>query len=141
MSGRANVKEEDRLDELEGLLRRLAAIGEEIERNRRHLEHLAAEFDRVDSAIRAASLAPAPFHEKSVPNMVLDILADAEGPMSAKEIAMGVMALQGGRGADTADLKQLTHRVCVSLWVQNQKGLVQKIEAAGSRFRWQRRVQ
>jgi len=141
MSGSASLREDDRSDELQMLFRKLADIGNEIERNRRHLEQLAAEFDRVDSVIRAVSRLPAPAQERSIPNMVLDILADAPGPMSAREIAMGVMALQGQGAADTANLKQLTHRVCVSLWVQNQKGLVQKIEAAGSRFRWQRIVQ
>jgi len=69
--------------------------------------------------------------------MVLTALAGVEKPISGREIAERILQLQGLDANDRAQLKAMTHRVCVSLWVQNQKGLVRKIEAGRSRYRWE----
>jgi metal-dependent HD superfamily phosphatase/phosphodiesterase len=42
--------------DLQALLGKLRDIGDEIARNRHHLEHLSLEFSRVDSVVRAAGL-------------------------------------------------------------------------------------
>jgi len=143
---RTGLRLSDNVTTLQALHRKLSDIGDEIARNRRHLEELAVEFDRVDSAIRAVSVAerPAPCPpasaappERSVPSMILDVLIAARNPMSAREIAQHIVKGQGLDANDRDCIGPMTHRVCVSLWVQHQKGLVRKIEAGRSRFRWQ----
>ncbi len=132
--------------EFQTLLRRLGDIGNEIARHRTYLEQLATEFNHVDSVVRAAGRAvkqdfvpPAleGGREKSVPAMIADVLAGAQNPMSAREIAQDILKRQGFDASDRAHVKPMTHRVCVSLWVQNQKGSVRKIEQSPSRFRWE----
>lgn len=146
MSRDAGVHPSDNATELQTLLRKLSDIGGEIERNRQHLEQLALEFNRVDSVIRAATGPSRPdarpqvadvLPERSVPNMIRDVLAGARNPVSAREIAEKILEPQRVDGNYDARLKAMTHRVCVSLWVQNQKGVVRKIEQSSSRFRWE----
>src|SRR5690349_18904570 len=96
MSRDAAVHLSDNATEVQTLLRKLSDIGDEIARNRQHLEQLSLEFNRVDSVIRAASGPSRPeawpsavdvLPERSVPNMIRDILAGARKPVSAREIA------------------------------------------------------
>ncbi len=145
MAHSAGVNPAEGAAELQTLLRKLTDIGDEIERIRQHLEQLSSEFGCVNSAIRAVSgsARPEPAHEvqmpdaRSVPSMVLRVLAATERSLSARDIAIEIMTLQALDIADAGRLKNMTHRVCVSLWVQNQKGLVRKIEQSRSRFRWE----
>jgi len=141
MSPDAGIYPHDKATELQALLRKLSDIGDEIACHRQRLEQLTLEFHRVDAAIRAASASapPAagqPLPDKSVPNRVLDVLAGARNPMSAREIAHDILKPQGLDESDPR-IRSMTHRVSVSLWVQNQKGLVRKIEHSPSRFRWE----
>lgn len=145
MSSTASLSPDDDATDIQALVCKLGEIGDEIERGRRHLEHLVVEFNRVDSIIRAVSgqeksaghrLMLGGTVERSVPNMILQVLEGAEEPMSAREIAQEIVKLQGADASCVALLKPIMHRVCVSLWVQNQKGLVKKTEVGRSRFRW-----
>ena len=142
----AGVDQGDDLKELYALVEKLSDIADDINHKRRRFEQLALDIRRMDSAIRikSAGMEPGGLHkmpvtasERSIPSLIMDILAGAQDPMTSREVALGIMKMQGLDFANTAVRNRIIHRVSEALWVQMQKRLVRKAEPATSPIRWE----
>lgn len=146
MLDNAGVDQGDDLRELYALVEKLSDIADDINHKRRRFEQLALDIRRMDSAIRVKSAGidrdgphtmPVNASERSIPSLVMDILAEAKDPMTSREVAVGIMKMQGLDFANVPARNRIIHRVSEAMWLQMQKRLVRKAEPATSPIRWQ----
>ncbi len=121
----------------------------EITRNRRDLQRLAAEFQRLDAAIRdlkgsaladpeAGDRQPRPAGPSDVTRILFESLDTAEAPMTSRVLALRVMDALGLDARDKAVAKHTVRRVCVCLWEQVQRGHFRKAEPKTWPLTWER---
>lgn len=143
---KAGVDQGDDLRELYALVEKLSDIADDINHKRRRFEQLALDIRRMDSAIRIKSAGmdrdeppkvPVNASERSIPSLVMDILAEAQDPMTSREVALGIMRLRGLDVANAPVRNRIIHRVSEAMWVQMQKRLVRKAEPGASPIRWE----
>ncbi len=146
MSDSAGMDQGETSNELYTLVRKLTDMADDIDHKRRCLEELALEVRRMDSGVRNKRAAmvpgspakvPVAASERSIPSMVLEILATAQAPMTSRDIALGIMKMQGLDPANVPVRNRIIHRVSETLWVQTQKRLVRKAGPARSPIQWE----
>lgn len=132
-------------DDISTLIRRRAQIRDDIARSCQDMQRLAAEFERVEAAIREMSssddvtpVTPAALETRSgMARIIFNALNEAEAPMTSRALATRVMEeldLDSGNGAVR---KHVIRRVCVYLWEQAQKGRFRKVQPEATPLRWE----
>ncbi len=72
----------------------------------------------------------------SVSQMVLGLLSTAAKPVTAREIATLIFRVKRNQSDTVGTVSEMVRSVCVCLWTQSQKGLVQKVEPRSWPNRW-----
>jgi hypothetical protein len=134
---------EDRSHALSGLVTKRAEIAGRIVEARTALRQLLIDLDHVDAAIRIFDpdfdvdgirpKAPAaPFavsYRGEFVRVVLDVMREAKGPMTTKEIARHVMAGRGLNAADAVALQLFGRRTRALLYHYQERGMIRSIKA------------
>lgn len=135
---------------LNALVRKRAEIAGQIEYNQLSLRHLIAELDHIDAAIRIFNPAidigairskPVPPRHAAfkgeVTRVVFDMLRDASGPLTSRDIALSLMEQRGLNPNDRGLSVIMVKRICACLRVQKQKGLVRNAVSLGNLQGWE----
>jgi hypothetical protein len=138
---------------LSGLVGKRAEIAGQITQTRATLRQLIADLDHVDAAIRIfdpefniegirpkapAALFPVSFRGEFV-RVILDMMREAKGPVTTKEIAMHVMRGRDLNTADPALLALFMRRTRGLLYHYRERGMIRGIQAnepGRRRFNW-----
>ena len=138
---------------LSGLVAKRAEIAGQITQVRVTLRQLIADLDHVDAAIRIfdpafdiegikpkapTALFPVYFRGEFV-RVILDMMREAKGPVTTKEIALHVMTGRGLSTTDAAMLALFTRRTRALLHHYRKRGMVRGVqgnEPGRRRFNW-----
>jgi hypothetical protein len=144
---------ENRGHTLSGLIAKRAEIAGEITHARAELRRLIIDLGHVDAAIRIfdpdfdvdgiAPKAPTPLYNVSFRGefvrIILDMMREAKGPVTTKEIALHVMRGRGLNTADAALLALFMRRTRGLLYHYRGRGMIRGVrgnEAGRRRFNW-----
>lgn len=138
---------------LSGLVAKRAEIAGRITQVRATLRQLITDLDHVDAAIRIfdpgfniegikpkapAALFAVSFRGEFV-RLILDMMREAQGPVTTKEIALHVMRGRGLNTADAALLALFTRRTRALLYHYRDRGMIRGVqgnEPGRRRFNW-----
>ena len=144
---------EDRSHTLSGLVGKRAEIAARIVDTRAALRQLIVDLDNIDAAIRIFSpgynveaikpKAPtAPYgvsFRGEFVRLILDMMRDAKGPVTTREIAAHVMRQRGLNTADAAQVALFNRRTRALLYHYQARGVVRAVqgnEVGRRRFNW-----
>lgn len=130
----------ERPNTVAGLVAKRAEIAGQIEVTRETLRELIVALDHIDAAIRLfdpdydiAAIRAKPNHPAQVARrgdsirLILDLLRQATGPMTTKQIALQVMAARGLNTTDAALVLTMTRRIGASLRSYRDNGSIKSI--------------
>ena len=138
---------------LSGLVAKRAEIAGQITQTRASLRQLIADLDHVDAAIRIfdpefdiegirprapAALFPVSFRGEFV-RIILDMMREAKGPVTTKEIALHVMRGRGLNTTDDAMVALFCRRTRGLLYHYRDRGMIRGIqgnEPGRRHFNW-----
>ena len=144
---------EERSHTLSGLIGKRAEIAAHIIDARTALRQLIVDLDTVDAAIRIfdpgynvetikpkAPTAPygVSFRGEFV-RLILDMMREAKGPVTTKEVTLYIMRQRGLSSADAAALALITRRTRALLYHHRDRGVVRAVrgnEDGKRRFNW-----
>lgn len=131
----------ERPNTVAGLVEKRATIAGRIAEARATLRQLIIDLDHVDAAIRlfdpnydVAGIKPKTYPAGHVTyrgeqvKIVLDLLREAPGPMTTREVARHIMAERGLNTSDDAVLRTYTRRAGASLRHYRERGMVRSIK-------------
>ena len=144
---------EDRSHALSGLIGKRAEIAGEITHTRATLRQLLIDLEHVDAAIRIFNpgfdiegikpKAPAPVYSVSFRGefvrVILDMMRNAKGPVTTREVAFHVMRERGLNTADDALVALFNRRTRALLYHYRDRGVVRAVqgnEEGRRRFNW-----
>jgi len=144
---------EDRSHALSGLVTKRAEIAGKITHTRTKLRQLLVDLEHVDAAIRIFDpafdvegikpKAPSPTFAVSFRGefvrLILDMMREAKGPVTTKEIAFHVMRERGLNSADSALVALFNRRTRALLYHYRERGMVRAVqgnEDGRRRFNW-----
>ncbi|HTQ35053.1 MAG TPA: hypothetical protein VMI30_12850 [Stellaceae bacterium] len=138
---------------LSGLITKRAEIAARIVDARAALRQLIVDLDNIDAAIRIFDpaynveaikpKAPTAPHGVSFRGefvrLILDMMREAKGPVTTKEIALHVMRQRGINTADVATLALFNRRTRALLYHYQERGVVRAVQGNDEgrrRFNW-----
>lgn len=144
---------EDRSHALSGLVNKRAEIAGKITQTRATLRQLLVDLEHVDAAIRIFDpafdvegikpKAPSPTFAVSFRGefvrLILDMMREAKGPVTTKEIAFRVMQERGLNTADPALVALFNRRTRALLYHYKERGAVRSVqgnEDGRRKFNW-----
>jgi hypothetical protein len=144
---------EERSHALSGLVAKRAEIAGQITHARATLRQLIVDLDNIDAAIRIFDpgydvdgikpKAPSPAYSVSFRGefvrLILDMMRDAKGPVTTKEVAAHVMRERGLNTADAALVTLFNRRTRALLYHYRDRGVVRAVrgnEEGRRRFNW-----
>jgi hypothetical protein len=144
---------EDRSHALSGLVTKRAEIAGKITHTRATLRQLLIDLDNIDAAIRIFDpgydiesikpKAPSPAYSVSFRGefvrLILDMMRDAKGPVTTREVAAHVMRERGLNTGDVALVALFNRRTRALLYHYKDRGVVRAVqgnEDGRRRFNW-----
>ncbi len=131
-----------------GLIRKRQEISAEMDRTESKLRQLILDIDAVDATLRlfqpdidlaVVRVRPTPRrHEASrgdTSRLILNLLREASGPLSRRDIVSAIMEARGLNQADRALLATMRERIGASLKGLRQRGRL-RTEGQGAGVRW-----
>jgi hypothetical protein len=144
---------EDRSHALSGLVTKRAEIAGRITHTRATLRQLIIDLDNIDAAIRIFDpgydidsikpKAPSPAYSVSFRGefvrLILDMMRDAKGPVTTREVAAHVMRERGLNTGDVALVALFNRRTRALLYHYRDRGVVRAVqgnEDGRRKFNW-----
>ena len=144
---------EDRSHALSGLVAKRAEIAGKITHTRATLRQLIIDMDNIDAAIRIFDpgydiesikpKAPSPAYSVSFRGefvrLILDMMREAKGPVTTREVAFHVMRERGLNTADEALGALFNRRTRALLYHYQERGVIRAVqgnEEGRRRFNW-----
>lgn len=136
---------------ISGLLTKRADLYQEASEARSRLAEIRNDIEALDRTLRAVGFkgdldARMPrakrevvFGRGELTRAILGELRDADGPLGSREIAQGIVELQGYDAKDRNYVTQLTRRVSKALRILKNEGVVQSVPSRrGGNLMWSR---
>jgi len=147
---RRDIDHSETQADLATLLSRRDELALEVESQRQRVLNLTAELRHLDANILRAGGSGevdmpinALFTQRlgsghgELSRLIFDALNSEKNGLNSREIASAVMQALAISGKENATVRYVVSRICVSLWVMEQKGLVERVEPKQFRLvRW-----
>ncbi|WP_287081508.1 hypothetical protein [Methylobacterium sp.] len=147
-----NQKPEPATTTISGLIRKRAELFSEAERIRDRLAEIRNDLGALDRTLavlgHTGNLDDAMprqkrqvlFGQGELSRSLMRELRDADGPMTSRELAQGILALRGDDVRDRRLISEVTRRVSKSLRAHREEGRVRSSTDASGNLLWSRRL-
>ena len=136
--------------DLDDLLRHRGDLTVKLGRQRLELHDLQDELRQIDAEILRAGgtrLEDVPINELftrrlgnengELTRLICDVFDGARAGLTSRDVALRLMAVLALDAGDRKALRYVVGRVCVALWVLEQKGMVRKLDTSRVPQLWQ----